>query len=100
MYFESDCLPLVHCVVDGAGCPEWRAQKWAEEAAWMLKSNPTFSLFFVPRHCNLAADWIAKSVVKGMMWRSFFDQPPSPLVLIAFDDLSASSGCRVRDGIG
>ena len=98
--FESDCLTLVNMIEHGAGCPEWKVQKWAEEAAWLLKSNRSFSLSFVPRRCNLAADWIAKSAVKGMLWRSCFDPPPSPLYLIAFDDFSASSGCRMRGDIG
>ena len=63
---ESDCLSLVKAVVDGQLCPVWPARKWVEEAGAQLQSSK-FPLSYIPRTCNLAADWIVKSAAKGLV---------------------------------
>ena len=96
---ESDCLDVVKVVNAGQICPAWPARKWVEEASLYFQSSQ-FSFTYIPRFCNLAADWVAKSAAKGLIWGSNTVAPPTPLYLICVQDLNAGSRCSVREGIG
>ena len=100
MCFESDCLNLVQVINDGYVCPEWRVRGLVEEARWLLDQNSSFSLCYVPRKCNLAADWIAKHAVKGLIWEPPLGPAPTPLISISFQDFLLSADDQVRAGIG
>ena len=90
---------LVKAVNDGQMCPVWPARKWVEEAGDQMRRSQ-FSLAYIPRSCNLAADWIAKSAVKGLLWGSHDVAPPTPLYLLCLSDFCSSSRYPVREGIG
>ena len=80
-------------------CPFWPARKWVEEARGQLQRSQ-FPFSHIPRSCNLAADWVAKSAAKGLLWGANDVAPPTPLYLRCLADFNSSSGYPVREGIG
>ena len=54
--FESDCLSLVKAVKNHSQCPDLRAEILVMDLRLLFQNHQLFSLNFVSRTCNLAAD--------------------------------------------
>ncbi|XP_028769893.1 uncharacterized protein LOC114727356 [Neltuma alba] len=92
---ESDCLPLVKAIKENTHCPDWKANGLVADLKGFFASYTDSSLSFVPRKCNLVADWLAKSGCKGMWSFGWELAPPSPLLILLTSDRS-----NCREGIG
>ena len=94
--FESDCKGLVDAVLGRSSVPDWQARGLVDEIAAKFLKHQNFYLFFSPRTCNLAADWLAKNALKGLFRGGWTISPPTSLARILDEDVQS----QTRSGVG
>lgn len=99
--FETDCKDLVSAIASGPAGFDWRCDTILQNISDLFLSNPSWSLTWIPRLANNAADWVAKQAAKKMFPLGWVGSPPFSLASILSKDLS--SACvsdSVRLGVG
>lgn len=94
MIIESNCSTLVECVNNNGSSP-WDVVADVEDIRLLMAGCRCISVKAVGRLANKAANWLAKSTLKGMSPLDWISCPPSPLCRI----LQVDAGFA-PDGIG
>ncbi|KAF7833094.1 reverse transcriptase [Senna tora] len=100
--FEIDCEELFRLVfgrmLKGG---DWACGHILKEILVGAGSAQNVSFSLVRRASNQAADWLARSVVKGLVLKDWVSSPPPPLALILSLDLETALGrMGVKKGVG
>lgn len=86
--FESDSLELVQAVKCMKVNAYWECTAILEEIVPVLNLNDNFSIASIGRESNSAADWLARSVLRGVCPLGWVVSPPPPLAVILRKDCS------------
>ena len=105
--FETDSQWLVNCIKDGKpDFFDWRCRGIIQDIINLMASNVGFSVTYIPRDGNAAADCIAAEASKGVYPLGWVSQL-SPLLLSiltedarSIDDISEEPTSSLRSGIG
>ncbi|KAF7833101.1 reverse transcriptase [Senna tora] len=100
--FEIDCEELFRLVfgrmLKGG---DWACGHILKEILVGAGSAQNVSFSLVRRTNNQAADWLARSAVKGLVLKDWVSSPPPPLALILSLDLETALGrMGVKKGVG
>ena len=90
---ESDNLGLVEAVNKRKKYSDRAADIFVADLQNLFRLNSNFSLVYIPRKCNLVADWLAKAGRKGTRPFGWDICPPSPLfALLNVEKVGCKSG--------
>lgn len=93
--FEFDCLSLVNSICCSFVCTDWRCAPIVDDIKFLASSSFGFSLCWISRDANLAADWLAKHVDTRMGPSGWVSNPPSLFLFVIARDASSA-----KDGVG
>ncbi|KAK4259267.1 hypothetical protein QN277_005615 [Acacia crassicarpa] len=84
---ETDCQTLLHCLEnDHPSLCEWQSRCILEDVLGLLRSDPDFSVQFIPCKGNKGADLLAALIDKGVCPIGWVEIPLPPLYSVLEDD--------------
>lgn len=102
VFIETDCTILALSIKEDkkSSCSR-KCEDIVKKSQTLLHQNEGWSVSFVSRAGNEAADRLAAEAIRGMVSKGWLLQPPSPLCRVLAKDMEDSEGFETpRTGIG